>query len=86
MLITTAFFLLGFAILLLGADILVRGCVRIAEALRIPPLVMGLTVVAFGTGSPELAVSLKALIIGASDIALGNIIGSKKCGSDTLYD
>ena len=81
MLIITVYLLLGFVFLLFGADILVRGSVRIAEALGIPPLIMGLTVVAFGTGSPELAISLKAQVVGSSEIALGNIIGSNICNT-----
>ena len=79
MLTITIYFILGIAFLLFGADILVRGSVRVSEALGIPPLIMGLTVVAFGTGSPELAISLKAQVVGSSEIALGNIIGSNIC-------
>ena len=59
-----------------GGEMLVRGASRLAAAARITPLVIGLTVVAFGTSSPELAVSLKASLAGQTDIAVGNVVGS----------
>ncbi|MCS7011646.1 MAG: calcium/sodium antiporter, partial [Anaerolineales bacterium] len=59
-----------------GAEWLVRGAARIAAWLGISPLVIGLTVVAFGTSSPELAINLLSSLTGQSDIALGNVIGS----------
>jgi len=62
--------------LLLGADLLVRGASRLATALGIPPLVIGLTVVAWGTGSPELAVGVKAALAGQPDLTVGNVVGS----------
>lgn len=67
---------LGLLLLIAGAELLVRGSVKIAAALRVPPLVIGLTIVAFGTSAPEIAVSLRAVLSGNSDIALGNIVGS----------
>ncbi|MBK5965509.1 sodium:calcium antiporter [Thiocystis minor] len=70
------FFLLGLAVLILGAELLVRGASRLAVAFGISPLVVGLTVVAFGTSSPELAVSVQSTWSGQADIALGNVIGS----------
>ena len=66
----------GFAILVFGADLLVRGASRLAAAAGIPALVIGLTVVAFGTSAPELAVSLDSALSGSPDIALGNVVGS----------
>lgn len=69
-------FVSGLVFLIIGAEILVRGASRIAGALGISPLVIGLTVVAFGTSAPELAVSIKAVLTGQSGIALGNVIGS----------
>jgi cation:H+ antiporter len=69
-------FIAGLLLLVLGAEGLVRGASRIASALGISPLVIGLTVVAFGTSSPELAVSVKSAIAGQADLALGNVIGS----------
>jgi cation:H+ antiporter len=66
----------GLITLVLGADLLVRGASRLAAALGISPLVIGLTVVAFGTSSPELAVSVQSAVQGSADIALGNVVGS----------
>ena len=66
----------GFVILTLGAEALVRGASAIALRLGIAPLIIGLTIVAFGTSAPELAVSLKSALAGNSGIALGNVIGS----------
>ncbi len=68
--------LVGLAILTVSADLLVRGSVAIAERLHIPPLIVGLTIVAFGTSTPELVVSLKAAFAGSGGIAIGNIVGS----------
>jgi cation:H+ antiporter len=74
---TTAILLvLGLGLLIVGAELLVRGASRLAAAAGISPLVIGLTVVAFGTSSPELAVSLKAGWAGQGDIAIGNVVGS----------
>lgn len=66
----------GFALLIAGAELLVRGASRLAAAVGISPLVIGLTVVAFGTSSPEIAVSVNAGLAGQPDIALGNVVGS----------
>lgn len=66
----------GFIILTLGAEALVRGASAIALKLGITPLIIGLTIVAFGTSAPELAVSVKSALAGNSGIALGNVIGS----------
>jgi cation:H+ antiporter len=66
----------GAALLVAGAELLVRGAARIAAAAGISPLVIGLTVVAFGTSAPELAVSLGATFAGEPDIAVGNAVGS----------
>ncbi len=68
--------LAGLGLLVTGSELLVRGASRLAAALGISPLVIGLTVVAFGTSAPELAVSLKAAVTGQADIALGNVVGS----------
>lgn len=67
---------IGFGLLLAGAELLVRSASRLAALLGLSPLMIGLTVVAFGTSSPELAVSLKAALSGASDISVGNVVGS----------
>ncbi|GAB4457016.1 MAG: calcium/sodium antiporter [Anaerolineae bacterium] len=64
------------ALLVVGAEVLVRGASRLAVAMGISPLVVGLTVVAYGTSSPEMAVSVQSALAGQADIALGNVIGS----------
>ncbi len=68
--------LLGFIFLTGSADILVRGAVGLARRLDIPPLVIGMTIVAFGTSLPEFLVSMDAALAGSSAMALGNIVGS----------
>jgi cation:H+ antiporter len=68
--------LVGFVLLTKGADYFVDGAARISTKLRIPPMLIGLTVVAFGTSSPEAAVTISAAISGTADIAIGNAIGS----------
>ncbi|WP_460035822.1 calcium/sodium antiporter [Methylothermus subterraneus] len=69
-------FVLGLVLLTSGAEALVRGAARLAAALGVSPLIVGLTVVAFGTSSPELAVSVIASLNGQGDIAVGNVVGS----------
>jgi len=66
----------GLVLLFLGAEGLIRGSSNLAIKMGITPLVVGLTVVAFGTSTPELVVSLKAALLGNSSISLGNIVGS----------
>lgn len=66
----------GLVLLVVGAEALVRGASRIAAALGITPLVIGLTVVAFGTSTPELAVSVLAGLNGQGGLAIGNVVGS----------
>ncbi len=67
---------LGLVILVFAGDALVKGAVNLALRLGIPPLIVGLTVVGFGTSSPELFVSVKAALADQSGIALGNVVGS----------
>ena len=74
--ITWFWLLVGLTILTAGAELLVRGAVGLAAALRVSPLVIGLTVVAFGTSAPELVVSLESTFSDRGEIALGNVIGS----------
>ncbi len=69
-------FVVGLALLLLGGEWLVRGASRLALALGIPRVVVGLTLVAFGTSAPELAVSVLSSYKGQSGIAVGNVVGS----------
>lgn len=69
-------FLLGAGMLIAGAEALVRGATRLAAAAGVSRLVIGLTVVAIGTGSPEMAVAVRAALAGEADITVGNVIGS----------
>ena len=71
-----ALIVLGLALLIGGGEMLVRGATNLAAAARISPLVIGLTVVAFGTSTPELAVSLRSAWAGNVDLAIGNVVGS----------
>ncbi len=76
MLLNIVLLILGFILLIKGADIFVDSSSSLAENLKISKIVIGLTIVAFGTSAPELAVSIKAIISGSSDIVLGNVVGS----------
>ena len=75
-LMVLALFVVGLVLLVVGAEVLVKGASRLAAGFRISPLVIGLTVVAFGTSAPEMAVSAGAALSGQGDIALGNVLGS----------
>jgi len=66
----------GFTLLVVGAEFLVRGASKLAALFGISPLVIGLTVVAYGTSTPELAVSMQAGLSGSADIAIANVVGS----------
>jgi cation:H+ antiporter len=66
----------GLVVLVGGGELLIRGAVRLAALARVSPLLIGLTIVAFGTSSPELAVSLRASWSGQADVAVGNVVGS----------
>jgi cation:H+ antiporter len=66
----------GLALLIVGGDIMVRGAVGVATRLGVSPLVIGLTLVGFGTSTPELVTSVQASLAGSPGIALGNIVGS----------
>ncbi len=68
--------IVGFVLLLSGAEVMLRGAVGIAEKLGISKLVVGMTVVAFGTSAPEFLVSLNAALSGSSGLAIGNLVGS----------
>ena len=78
-LMTLILLAVGLAILVFGAELLVRGASALAASLGISRLVIGLTVVAFGTSAPELAVSVMAAWKGQAGIALGNVVGSNIC-------
>ena len=73
---TVFMMLLGLAVLVFGAELLVRGASRLGAAIGISPLVIGLTIVAFGTSSPEMAVSVKAALTNHPDLIMGTNIGS----------
>ncbi len=73
---TGFFFAIGVAALVVGAEALVRGAARLAARTGLSPVVIGLTVVAFGTSAPELAVSLDAAFRGEAELAVGNVVGS----------
>lgn len=67
---------IGFALLIWGADFFVDGASRVAARLKIPQIVIGLTIVAFGTSAPEAAVSISAGLKGSADLAVSNVVGS----------
>lgn len=73
---TFVYLIAGLALLVVGAEVLVRGAARLAARFGIPPLIIGLTVVAFGTSAPETAVSVQAAVNGSGDLAIGNVLGS----------
>ena len=66
----------GFVVLIKGADVFVDGASNLARNFRVSKMLIGLTIVAFGTSAPELAVSIKSMISGNGEIVLGNVIGS----------
>lgn len=70
------FLVIGFVLLVKGADIFVEGASSVAKLLKVPTIIIGLTIVAFGTSAPECAVSIAAAINGNNGIAVGNIVGS----------
>jgi cation:H+ antiporter len=76
MIIPLLLMLVGFVVLIKGADLFVDGAARLAQKLRVSPMAVGLTVVAFGTSAPELFVNIYAGIGGNTDLALGNVVGS----------
>lgn len=71
--------IVGLFVLILGGDALVRGASSIALRLHMTPLVVGLTIVAFGTSAPELLISVTAALTDSPDIAMGNVVGSNIC-------
>ncbi len=76
MLINIILLIVGFVILIKGADIFVDGASNVASNFKVSKMLIGLTIVAFGTSAPEFAVSVKSLLSGNGDIVLGNVIGS----------
>lgn len=76
LLINLALLLIGFVFLIKGADIFVDGASDTARKFRVPRMLIGLTIVSFGTSAPELAVSIQSILSGKGDILLGNVVGS----------
>lgn len=76
MLLNVVLLIVGFILLMKGADVFVEGASKVAALLHIPQIVIGLTIVAFGTSAPEAAVSIASAFKGTAGIAIGNIIGS----------
>ena len=76
MLLACLLLVVGMVLLIKGADFFVDGASKIAKALKIPTLIIGLTLVSLGTSLPELSVSLNAALAGSSDLSLGNVVGS----------
>ena len=78
-LITFLTLILGLVLLVVGAEFLVKGASKIAAILKISPLIIGLTIVAYGTSAPEMSVSIMSIFSNHGDIAVGNVVGSNIC-------
>jgi cation:H+ antiporter len=76
MLLNALWIVVGVVLVLWGADRLTEGAVAVAERLRVPQIVIGLTIVALGTSMPELCVSVVSALKGTPDLAVGNVVGS----------
>ncbi|MCI8273542.1 MAG: calcium/sodium antiporter [Clostridia bacterium] len=79
MVVSILLIIMGFALLIVSADILVNGASGIAKRFHIPEIIIGLTIVSIGTSMPELFVSITSALEGHSDMAIGNIVGSNLC-------
>lgn len=79
MLLNIVMLVVGLFVLIIGGDFLVKGASSIALRAHISPLVVGLTIVAFGTSAPELLISVKAALDGSPDMTMGNVVGSNIC-------
>lgn len=79
MLTTIVLLIIGLIVLIVGGDYLVRGSSSIALRLHLSPLVVGLTIVAFGTSAPELLISIQSALKGSPDLVMGNVVGSNIC-------
>lgn len=79
MIISILILFAGLVVLVLGGDFLIKGSSSIALKMKLSPLVVGLTIVAFGTSAPELLISVKAALTSSPDLAMGNVIGSNIC-------
>ena len=76
MLMQFVWFVVGLVLLVVGAEALVRGASKIALSFGVSPLVIGMTIVAYGTSAPDMAVSVQGALTGQVDIAIGNVVGS----------
>ena len=76
MILNLIFLIAGFVVLIKGADLFVDGASGVAGNFKVSKMLIGLTIVAFGTSAPEFAVSVKSLLAGNGDIVLGNVMGS----------
>ena len=76
MFISIFMLIIGFFLLIKGADLFVDGASSTAQNFKVPKMLIGLTIIAFGTSAPEFAVSMKALASHNTDMVLGNVIGS----------
>lgn len=76
MIVSALIFLVGLALLLWGAEVLVRGASSLARGWGVTPLIIGLTIVSFGTSAPELAISVASAVNGKGELAIGNVVGS----------
>lgn len=81
MIVSIIFLLMGFILLIVGGELLVRGAVRLAERAGMSQMLIGLTIVGFGTSAPELVASLEAAFAGSPGIAWGNVVGSNLANS-----
>lgn len=79
MALTLVYIFAGLFVLILGGNFLVKGASKIAFRFHISPLVIGVTIVAFGTSAPELLISIKSALAGSPDLAMGNVVGSNIC-------
>lgn len=91
LLLNCVFLIVGFVLLIKGADLFVDGSSSVAKKLRVPTLIIGMTIVAMGTSAPELAVSTAASLKGSNEIAISNVVGSNifnlmvVCGACALF-
>ena len=84
-LLNALYLIVGFAVLIKGGDFLVSGASSIAKRFGVPSIVIGLTIVAFGTSAPELFVNIFAAAKGSHEIAFGNILGSRKIRDRSFF-
>ena len=76
LILVLVFLVIGFAFLMKGADFFVEGSSSIAKRLKVPPIIIGLTIVAMGTSLPETAVSVTASLVNNNELAVSNVVGS----------